>query len=70
MIRLKSYIPSSLFTSSIAGIEGVAPGLETAMEEALAAILRASCTLLPSITAAMKYPVNVSPAAVVSKLLP
>ena len=59
-------IPSYFFTSSALGMDGVAPGLETAMEEAFAAILSASWMDLPSITAAMKYPVNVSPAAVVS----
>ena len=35
-------IPSSFFTSLISGIDGVAPGLETAMEDAFAAILKAS----------------------------
>ena len=66
MLLIIYNIPSSFFTSSALGMDGVAPGLETAMDEAFAAILSASWMDLPSMTAAMKYHVNVSPAAVVS----
>ena len=41
MLLIIYNIPSSFFTSSALGMDGVAPGLETAMEEAFAAILSA-----------------------------
>ena len=57
---------NKFITSSKYGIEGIAPGRETAIDEALAAIRIASSLQYPRIIAARKYPVNVSPAAVVS----
>ena len=48
------------------GIEGDAPFLETAIADAAEAILKASAGVLPPITEEKKYPVKVSPAAVVS----
>ena len=41
-------------TSARPGIEGEAPGLDTAMEAAFEAILKASGMVLPSVTAARK----------------
>jgi len=47
-------------------MDAVAPGLETAIADAFAASSSPSCTGSPSIIEEIKYPVNVSPAAVVS----
>ena len=41
-------------TSSLDGMEGAAPALETAIEEASAALFRQSSTAIPSSMAAMK----------------
>ncbi len=48
------------------GMDAVAPGRETAMADALAASSSPSCTGIPSMIEEIKYPVKVSPAAVVS----
>ena len=53
-------------TSFRQGMEGTAPGRETAMEEALALIFSAWGMSMPSAKPARKKPVKVSPAAVVS----
>ena len=53
-------------TSFFRGMDAVAPGRETAMADALAASSSPSCTGIPSIIEEIKYPVKVSPAAVVS----
>ena len=45
------------------------PDGETAMADAFAAISSPSCTGIPSIMEEIKYPVKVSPAAVVSTAL-
>ena len=55
-----------LRTSSIVGMETAAPFLDTAMDDATDANRSASGTSIPDDTHARKYPVNVSPAAVVS----
>ena len=56
----------SVSISSKYGIEGSAPFLVQAMAPAFAAILRESLDVLPLSICARKYPVKVSPAAVVS----
>ena len=61
-----SYYKLLFSTSSRRGMDAVAPGLETAMAEAFAAISSPSGTGIPPIREERKYPVNVSPAAVVS----
>ena len=53
-------------TSSKVGTEGAAPGLDTAIADALDARSNASFGLSPLLIADTKKPVNVSPAAVVS----
>ena len=59
----------SFLTSSIVGIEDDAPIRETVIDEALVAISKASLIFIPIATEAIKYPVKVSPAAVVSTTL-
>ena len=56
-------------TSSIVGIEGAAPGRETAMAAAREARFRQDGASIPAAQQATKYPVKVSPAAVVSTAL-
>ena len=55
-----------MHTSSYTGIEVDAPRRDTVIADAFDAISRADATSLPFITDARKYPVKVSPAAVVS----
>ena len=60
------YSASADKTSARVGTEEEAPIRDTAMEDALEAIRRASATGFPLATLARKKPVKVSPAAVVS----
>ena len=53
-------------TSAIMGMEGAAPGRVTAMEAAMAAYCMASFRSMPCARQPTKYPMNVSPAPVVS----
>ena len=53
-------------TSSLRGMEAEAPARVTAMADAFAASSMAASAVSPLETAAIKYPVKVSPAAVVS----
>ena len=56
-------------TSSRYGIDPTAPGLVTAIDDALALILSISGISILFMSPARKYPVKVSPAAVVSTAL-
>ena len=62
--------PNWAATSLRQGIEGTAPARLTAIAEALALICRISGIGIPSVNPARKYPVKVSPAAVVSTASP
>ena len=66
--KLRSaYSANSQFsTSSKVGTDGAAPGLDTAIADALDARSSASFGLLPLLMADTKKPVKVSPADVVS----
>lgn len=57
------------YNSASSGMEGAAPLLDTVIEEALAHRSKFSPIGSPSRSPAMKYPVKVSPAAVVSTAL-
>ena len=67
IIRYRAnHIFNASSTSFLNGIDCTAPFLVTAIDEAFALILSTSGIAMPSIIPARKYPVNVSPAAVVS----
>ena len=68
---MQAEAPYSLLsrTSRFIGMDAVAPGRETAIADAFAAISSPSLTGIPSMIEEIKYPVNVSPAAVVSTAL-
>ena len=57
-----------MITSSAVGMETEAPLREMAIDDAFVAVLSAVAKSLPLATELRKYPVNVSPAAVVSTL--
>ena len=50
------------------GIESIAPGRDTAIEEALVAVLILSSGPFPIHLSEMKNPINVSPAPIVSSV--
>ena len=65
-INLQYQVYVHFSTSARNGIDGAAPGLDTAIAEAFAARSSTFSIGSPAMTPAIKYPVKVSPAAVVS----